>query len=109
MDAVAHKIDEDRAKEIWRILVDTCGAYENRDRGIEEMCFIAAATTMRHRATEFRFCGKLGFGGKFWVNADKWYVSCYREDETPERLDIIAEADRQLAVLLQKHLAADPA
>ena len=36
---------------------------------------------------EWRFCGSLGFGGKYWSEDNR--VSCYSEDETPEREEII--------------------
>lgn len=41
--------------------------------------------------------GVLGFGGKFWKGRDLWYVNCYREDETPERLAIIERTNEHLA------------
>lgn len=50
-------------------------------------------------ATEYRFIGALGFGGKFWRANGAWYVSCYREDETPMRKLRIAETNRALEVL----------
>ena len=53
---------------------------------------------------EFRFQGALGFGGKFWFQRDRWYVTCYREDETPMRKLRIAEADRALTVLRREWL-----
>lgn len=34
---------------------------------------------------EFRFQGKLGFGGKAHFSGGRAYVSCYPEDDTPER------------------------
>lgn len=33
---------------------------------------------------EWRFCGILGFGGKFWRNDGRHYVTYYREDHTPK-------------------------
>ena len=40
----------------------------------------------RSGSYEFRFQGSLGFGGKIYFNPHRGlYVSCYREDETPER------------------------
>ncbi len=57
---------------------------------------------LKHGGQEFRFQGKLGFGGKFYYrpnyqsNEPRAYVSCYLEDETPERLRIIKEANAAL-------------
>ena len=63
---------------IYKILVEEVGA-DPRD----------ADSFVRHftspTAIEWRFCGTLGFGGKFYRNAGRYYVQCYREDETPER------------------------
>lgn len=46
---------------------------------------------------EFRFQGRLGFGGKYYRLTNR--VSCYREDETPERLAIIERLNTELAKL----------
>ena len=60
----------------------------------------------RHEIHEWRFEGKLGFGGKFWNEwsyIDKeyqWRVSCYSEDENPERLKIIEETNLKLNQLI---------
>lgn len=50
---------------------------------------------------EFRFVGSLGFGGKVWsTSRDRpAYVNCYSEDETPERLKVIEQANARLAAL----------
>lgn len=39
--------------------------------------------------TEWRFRGSLGFGGKLYVEPDRWRVDCYCEDLTPERAETI--------------------
>jgi len=80
----------EQASEIWDILVQQVGAPDNYER----MCF------MLHVAegnwTEYRFPGKLGFGGKVWNNLGRVYVTCYRENETPETLDIIEKTNKLL-------------
>ena len=43
---------------------------------------------------EYRFCGSLGFGGKYWQERNK--VTCYLEDETPERLEVIERTNQAL-------------
>jgi hypothetical protein len=50
---------------------------------------------------EWRFQGCLGFGGKFWIQHDRWYVNGYREDETPENRRCAARANARLAQLLE--------
>lgn len=46
--------------------------------------------------TEYRFCGTLGLGGKFWNINGRLWVSCYPEDETTERLETIKWINRDL-------------
>lgn len=43
---------------------------------------------------EWRFQGKLSFGGKYWKDRNE--INCYREDETPERMQIIEETNAKL-------------
>lgn len=48
---------------VWDILVKHAGANE-KDRGpFVRMCL---EKDPLRRLTEYRFCGRLGFGGKFW-------------------------------------------
>ena len=56
---------------------------------------------------EYRFQGKLGFGGKYWRKENR--VSCYREDETPERLRLIIELDAALSKLSNEKAEASGA
>jgi hypothetical protein len=63
-------------------------------------------------ATEYRFQGNLGFGGKFRTRSDlQCSVTCYAEDETPARLETIARANEALKALrarfVQDHSSAD--
>lgn len=49
---------------------------------------------------EWRFCGCLGQGGKFYLSGSGVYISCYPEDRTPERLAAIDRTMRGLAVVM---------
>ena len=54
---------------------------------------------------EWRFCGKLGFGGKFRVNNNRNgcpYIDCYQEDETPERRALIEITNAELAAAFEE-------
>lgn len=51
--------------------------------------------------SEYRFIGSLGFGGKFWRNNGRWYVTAYREDLTPERQAVIDATNAALTALKQ--------
>ncbi len=48
--------------------------------------------------TEYRFCGKLGFGGKFRCRRE-FYVDYYQENKTKERDEMVAKANARLALL----------
>lgn len=85
---------EDRANKIYDILVNSGGAAEDmRDS------FIYHHTDNKYGesnevCTEWRFCGKLGYGGKY--RSDYNTVDCYLEDETEEILKIIDEINKEL-------------
>lgn len=78
------KPTKEQAKEIYRVLVTEAGA-DGRDR--EEQSFVQAV--IEPRFTEWRFMGKLGFGGKFKIGSNKWYIDCYKEEMTPVAKTII--------------------
>ncbi len=49
--------------------------------------------------TEFRFMGRFGMGGKFWVTIESFHVTYYSEDETAERKQIRQLMNEQLVPL----------
>ena len=82
---------------VWDILVAHAGAYEkDRDR------FVQACLVKDYfgRLTEWRFGGHLGFGGKFWRNDGRLYISCYKEDMTKKAQKIIDKVNALLAELV---------
>jgi len=84
------------ANQVYDVLVSICGANEH-DR--ESFLYHQTSDTP---PTEWRFCGALGFGGKFWRAGESykpWYVNCYREDRTSKREKIIDAANEALARL----------
>lgn len=95
------KIPENIANKIYDILAEI-GASESMrkafvyDHGIFE------------DQDEWRFQGKLGFGGKFWndwsyiKNKPEWIVTCYSEDLTPERKTIMEETNKKLQILINE-------
>ena len=99
-------IPEDAAHKIWDILLEHT-KLEPPEEGtlyhkydVERNSFVTNAVDGNW--TEWRFGGGLGFGGKVWNNAGRWYVTCYSEDETPEREEIIAKTNEALAKLRAK-------
>jgi hypothetical protein len=81
----------------YDILVETAGASGHH---YERRSFVQCALNWDYRFSfEYRFQGLLQFGGKIWLPLDKApYVSCYREDDSPERKEIIEKTN----VLLEK-------
>ena len=77
----------------WDILVEAGQIRDLRSREAFVRYFAA------DRGTEWRFGGDLGFGGKFWHNAERHYVACYPEDRTPERDELIQEINAKLDIL----------
>lgn len=94
---------ESTANKIYDVLLAHCGpfpSYSNR------VSFVREFTSINH-TNEWRFIGNLGFGGKFWDSKfwgsnRRFYVSCYREDETPERLRIIATVNAELSKIKEE-------
>ena len=85
------RLTKDQAEYIYNILITECGAgWRERER------FVYAQADMQQTPHEYRFCGALGFGGKFWNVGSSFYVNCYREDQTPMILYAIAEANLML-------------
>lgn len=80
----------EKANKIFDLLVSIGGASEYiRDSFIYEFT--------EDSCNEFRFIGNLGFGGKYW---QKGYVTCYKEDETPERKNIIEKLNSEIKKVL---------
>lgn len=90
-------MDQTTAQQVYDLLIEHCGAHPD-DKGQ----FVQAH--VRSHVEEFRFMGDLGFGGKFWRDPDpqhgeRWRVTCYREDETPERVKAIEDTNGALSLL----------
>lgn len=95
-------IDAKLATAIYDVLVQECGASPEPD---QRDYFVHSLTDASHPCPEYRFQGKLGFGGKFrnnGNNADTPYVDCYPEDETPARRAMIDHANARLARLFPR-------
>lgn len=83
-------IDESVANKIYDILVSIGDANES-----ERNDFIY--THLNECCEEWRFCGHLGFGGKYRSNTNT--VDCYTEDETPQRKKLIKLINKKLSEL----------
>lgn len=88
-------------EKAWDILVAHAGATTMDPHAKDS--FVRAFLDTEYPVTEWRFCGSLGFGGKFWRN-DRggpcpFYVNCYREDQTKASQKTIEKVNRLLEVL----------
>lgn len=83
------KLTVDQANSIYDLLVSIGGAYEP-----ERDSFVYHHAKSEDGCDEWRFSGKLGFGGKYRSNRNR--VDCYQEDETEERKQIIDELNNKL-------------
>ena len=75
---------------VWDVLMELAGATEDW-----------RADFVRHAGLnptdlEYRFGGKLGFGGKARTDGRRWWVDCYPEDKTPERRAIVAAVNARI-------------
>lgn len=99
--SAAHNEEHLRAffEDTWdHVLVPLAGASPHAN---ERLNFVLCQVSADDPASEYRFQGGLGFGGKFRVRIDapnevRFTVDCYREDETAERLAAIASTNAGL-------------
>jgi len=83
----------EQAEQLYDVLVEHAGASESQ----REM-FVHNQTSRYE--TEWRFMGSLGAGGKVWRGTSSHLrVSCYAEDETPERVEAMRITNEALKEL----------
>lgn len=87
-------MNREQLEAVYDVLVECCGANEHPD---DREQFVGTHLT-GDGCTEYRFCGALGFGGKF-RSQGQWRVDCYGEDSTPERRAMIERANEALVAL----------
>ena len=99
------EITEEQARTVRSILHEECGCrVDDRETEVFVRTIKTEASDRENVCHEYRFCGALGFGGKFRNNGNNEnvpHVDCYREDETPKRLAMIAAANKRLAELFK--------
>lgn len=99
MRTVRDRLSEEVLKayylSVWNDVVSPiCGGHS--DYVLEDV--VANHIKADYPATEWRFRGSLGFGGKLFTRTDmSCYVACYVEDETPDRLATIRRANTMLS------------
>ena len=98
LPARQRRITPEQAGAAYDILIEHAGAH-NDDRGNARESFILAVSHPKIACDEYRFCGSLGFGGKFRNNGNRDgvpHVDCYREHETAERVATIEKVNALL-------------
>jgi hypothetical protein len=84
--------------KVWDILVEHAGASKSSD---ERESFLSSMTQIEYPTSEYRFQGSLGFGGKLYRGSlGELRISCYPEDRTAKRIDIISRVNTLLKSLL---------
>lgn len=84
------KLTTTKANKVYDLLVKIGGAWESdRDSFIYHHCDV------KDGCDEWRFAGKLGFGGKYRSRTNS--VDCYKEDSNTERNKIITELNEALS------------
>lgn len=86
---VQKNLTVDQARAVYEVLVTEAGA-----QGGEAARSFELHLSSDRPSQEWRFCGSLGFGGKFRFPGLR--VDCYREDETDERLETIKRTNARL-------------
>jgi hypothetical protein len=83
--------------DVYDILVKLAGARSD-ENNFEKHNFITShLSTTQYRCHEWRFCGLLGFGGKYWSGRNQ--VDCYKENRGSKEKRIIEKTNAELAKL----------
>lgn len=89
-----YKVSNESAQKIYDLLVARAGANEsNREE------FVHYAMSDTKLPLEFRFQGDFGFGGKIYIDYDRWYLDYYHEDRTDELEKTRRELDKILRLI----------
>lgn len=89
------------AHAIYDMLVTEASAAADADSRFQFVAYVSERRTFAAGTREYRFSGSLGFGGKFYVSGGRAYVSCYPEDQTPERLETIKRCNTAINALFE--------
>lgn len=81
-------------EKVYAILVELGGATLD---GWQKDAFIQAHLDKEYPCQEWRFGGRLGFGGKYYSRENR--VDCYIEDYKGARRDLIAQINTKLKSL----------
>lgn len=87
---------KDAANEAYQTAVEECGASDDHFKRRTFVDYVVDDDRLI-KSKEWRFCGNLGFGGKLCYDPPFGFrITCYREDLTPERQEMIDAANTRL-------------
>jgi hypothetical protein len=98
----ALKLTPQQADAAYTVLVLHAGA---NDDAADREAFVCHVAHPLRPCEEYRFCGALGWGGKFRNNGNNQgvpYVDFYREHETEQRVEIARNANLALRELFAR-------
>ena len=91
-------LPEDLAEKIYIVLEKECGAPKGQRDD-----FVWHFSEDKDPTREWRFCGELGFGGKFRWN-ERFFVNYYPEDKSKLRDEMVEKANAKLTELFIGYL-----
>jgi len=95
--------------KVYHILVATAGARkEDWLNFVTSHVFTKKETKDKHNygiCREWRFCGSIGFGGKYWSGRNA--IDCYREEENARVNALITETNEKLKALTTSMVVQD--
>lgn len=87
------RLTKEQAVRVYEVLFEHCGARPAED----DVASFVHEFTRENPTSEYRFCGALGFGGKF--RFPRFSVDCYPEDSNPIRDKMVSDGNAALAAL----------
>jgi len=86
--------------KVYDILCQMADAREDDRFG-----FVESHMDSKYPCREWRFCGSLGFGGKYRIERNT--IDCYLEDLTPNRQATIDKVNQALADIKTRQVLSD--
>jgi hypothetical protein len=81
-------------RKVWDVVDEECDPAPSTYDFLDDIAY-------HQMPREFRFGGKLGFGGKLFSNSRNVWVDYYPEDRTPERDAIVERVNARIKELLK--------
>lgn len=96
-------ITKEQANKVYNILVDMGGALDRFDERLgghyDRNDFIYNVTKEKYPATEWRFQGHFGFGGKYYPSQNR--IGYYPENRTDELDELLNEINNKLSEVVE--------